>query len=132
MLSPEVRAFLQEPRFAVLATIGADGSPQQSVMWYELRDDLIIMNTAEGRVKTTNLRNDPRVSLCIEDGYRYVTLVGRVEFDDDQETAQADIAALALRYHGPGEETDQQIAQFRQQHRVTLVMSIDKVITHGV
>ncbi len=44
-LSPAVRAFLDERRFASLATINADGSPQQTVMWYMLRDDHVMMNT---------------------------------------------------------------------------------------
>jgi len=63
-LSESVRRFLAEPRFAVLATINADGTPQQSVMWYELRDGYILMNTAAGRVKDLNVRRDPRVSVC--------------------------------------------------------------------
>ncbi|MGI9253224.1 MAG: pyridoxamine 5'-phosphate oxidase family protein, partial [Thermomicrobiales bacterium] len=33
-LTPAIRAFLDEPRFAVLATVNADGILQQTVMWY--------------------------------------------------------------------------------------------------
>ena len=29
----------------MLATVNANGSPQQTVMWYELRGDTIVMNT---------------------------------------------------------------------------------------
>ncbi|MBF6589385.1 MAG: PPOX class F420-dependent oxidoreductase, partial [Ktedonobacterales bacterium] len=77
MRIPEhVRRFLDEPRFAVLATLSPDGTPQQTVIWYELDGDEIVMNTAEGRIKSGNLRRDPRISLCVEDGYRYVTLTG--------------------------------------------------------
>ncbi|MFO7272715.1 PPOX class F420-dependent oxidoreductase [Sphaerobacter thermophilus] len=130
MLSDAVRAFLEEPRFAVLATIGADGMPHQSVMWYELRGNTIMMNTSEGRVKSANLRRDPRVSICVEDGYRYVTITGRAELVDDQEIAQADIAALAHRYHDP-ETAERQVAEFRRQKRITLHISIDRVSAHG-
>jgi len=130
MMSEAVRAFLNEPRFAVLATIGADGAPHQSVMWYELRGNTIMMNTAEGRVKAANLRRDPRVSICVEDGYRYVTITGRAELIDDQEIAQADIAALAHRYHDP-ETAEKQIAEFRRQRRITVHISIDRVSAHG-
>jgi predicted pyridoxine 5'-phosphate oxidase superfamily flavin-nucleotide-binding protein len=55
-LKPDVRAFLDEKRFAVLATVDADGSPQQSVMWYQIEEDHVMMNTASGRVKARNLR----------------------------------------------------------------------------
>jgi hypothetical protein len=36
-LTPEVRAVLAERRFAVVASIRADGLPHQTVMWYELQ-----------------------------------------------------------------------------------------------
>jgi predicted pyridoxine 5'-phosphate oxidase superfamily flavin-nucleotide-binding protein len=35
-IADNVRDFLNERRFAVLATINKDGTPQQTVMWYEL------------------------------------------------------------------------------------------------
>lgn len=130
MLSPVVRAFLAEPRFAVLATINRDGSPQQTVMWYDLEGDAILMNTAEGRIKADNLRRDPRVSICVEDGYRYVTITGRACLIEDQERAQADIARLAIRYHGA--ERARSIAeQFRGQHRITILVPIERVSAHG-
>ena len=98
-LSPVVRAFLKEPRFAVLATINRDRTPQQSVVWCDLDEDVILMNTRRGRVKDRNLRRDPRCSICVDDGYRYVTIRGSVRLIDDQNMAQADIKRLATRYH---------------------------------
>ncbi len=130
MLSPEVRAFLAEPRFAVLATINSDGSPQQTVMWYDLEGEVLMMNTAEGRVKASNLRRDPRVSVCVEDGYRYVTLAGHASLIEDQERAQADIARLAVRYYGE-ERARSMIEQFRGQRRVTILVPIERVSAHG-
>ncbi|MCM8750657.1 PPOX class F420-dependent oxidoreductase [Thermomicrobiaceae bacterium CFH 74404] len=130
MLSPAIRAFLAEPRLAVLATINEDGSPQQTVMWYDLEGDAILMNTADGRVKVNNLRRNPRVSLCVEDGYRYVTISGRACQIEDQERAQADILRLAMRYHGA--ERARSIAeQFSGQHRITILVTIERVISAG-
>ena len=129
-LTPAVRAFLAEPRFAVLATISPKGQPQQTVMWYELVDDYVLLNTARSRVKDRNLRRDPRLSLCVEDGYRFVTIEGRAEIVDDQEIAQADIARLAIRYYGP-EKAARSITQFQSQQRVTLHVSIRSVMTRG-
>ena len=68
-LSEDVRTFLEEARFAVLGTVNANGSPQQTVMWYELRGDIVMMNTLRGRKKDRNLLRDPRASLCVEDGF---------------------------------------------------------------
>ena len=122
--------FLKERRFAVMATINKDGTPQQTVMWYDLRGDRIMMNTAAGRVKEGNLQRDPRISLCFEDEYNYVTIKGRVELDYDQERAQADIKALAVRYEG--EEGGERMARntFRKQERITIYLSIEQVDTH--
>ncbi|HEX5506367.1 MAG TPA: PPOX class F420-dependent oxidoreductase [Thermomicrobiales bacterium] len=129
-ISPAVRAFLAEPHFAVLATIGKGGVPQQTVVWYELRGDTIMLNTKRGRVKDLNLLRDPRASFCIEDGYRYVTIVGACALDDDQERAHADIAALAIRYHGR-ERGERQAANFRKEERVTIHLRPERVEAYG-
>src|SRR5579859_7257684 len=99
-LSDAARAFLEEKHFAVLATVNPDGTPHQTVMWYELRDNIIMMNTAAGRVKEKQLRRDPRASVCIADGYSFVTISGTVELIDEPEVAQEDIKRLAIRYNG--------------------------------
>lgn len=131
VLSPGVRDFLEAPRFAVLATIGKDGTPQQTVMWYELQGEQILMNTKRGRVKDANLRRDARVSFCVEDGYRYVTLTGHCTLADDQARAQDDIARLAIRYHGP-ERGLAMSCQFRREERETILLAVESVSAHGV
>jgi PPOX class probable F420-dependent enzyme len=131
-LGEESRAFLEEKRFAVLATINRDGTPQQSVVWYELQGDEILMNTKRGRVKERNLRHDPRASLCVEDGYRAVTLSGRVTLIDDQKTAQADIKRLSTLNHGPERAKAQMRNQFSREERVTVRLPIERVVLYGL
>ena len=130
-LDDRTRAFLEEPRFAVLATINPDGAPQQTVMWYMLRGDHVLMNTARGRRKDRNLLRDRRVSICVEDGYRFVTIAGQVELVEDQATAQADIKALAVRYHGAERGEAMSRDQFGKQQRISMLLAIDDVIAHG-
>jgi PPOX class probable F420-dependent enzyme len=130
-LSDAARAYLNERRFAVLATINEDGTPQQTVMWYELRDEHVMMNTAAGRLKQNNIRRDPRVSICVEDGYRYVTIRGTATVVEDRETTQRDIYALAQRYN-PGVDVQQKYAGFRREQRETYLISIDAVIENGL
>ncbi|MBO0780473.1 MAG: PPOX class F420-dependent oxidoreductase [Ktedonobacteraceae bacterium] len=127
-LSDRVKDFLREKRFPVLATINKDGSPQLSAMWYQLLDDgTIMMNTKAGRVKERNMRRDPRISLCFEEG-GYLTLSGTVELIDDPEVGQRDIYRLALRYDGEEQARKQVEAQFSKERRVTVIMTIEKVI----
>jgi hypothetical protein len=78
------------------------------------------------------LRHDPRCSVCISDGYRYVTIEGVASLDESLEMAQADIRDLAIRYNGP--ERGQQQAQeyFSKQQRVSIYVPIQHVITYGL
>lgn len=87
-LSNEVREFLSEVYFAVVATIASNGMPHQTVMWYVLDGDDLILNTPEGSLKHKHLLRDSRISVCIEDGFHYVTLIGTVTLADDPGRAQ--------------------------------------------
>ena len=127
-LSDKARAFLQDKRFAVLGTINPDSTPQLSAMWYELDGDEIVMNTKVGRVKERNLRRDLRISICIEDGYNYLTLSGTARLIDDQETTQADIKRLATRYHNAEKAEQMTRDTFSKQQRVTIRMPIERVV----
>jgi PPOX class probable F420-dependent enzyme len=129
-LSEKARALLQERRFAVLGTINKDGSPQLTTMWYLLDGDVILMNTKAGRTKERNMRRDPRISVCIEDGYSYVTISGTVEMVDDPQVAQRDIYRLAVRYNGEEEAKRQMEEQFSKETRVTLHLKPEHVIEH--
>jgi PPOX class probable F420-dependent enzyme len=126
-LSEQARAFLQERRYAVLATINADGTPQLSAMWYRLDGDTIVMNTKVGRIKERNMRRDPRVSVCFEDE-GYLTINGTVEFIEDQATAQEDIYRLAVRYDGEEAARKQMEKQFSKEQRVTLHIKCEHII----
>ncbi len=126
-ITPEIREWLlAEPRYPVMATIASDGMPSQSVIWFDLvpdSDDTVLLNTLLGRLKDQHLRRDNRVSLCFEDGYDYVTLEGTAELIDDRERALEDIRHLARRY-------DSNPEKFNGQQRVTILMTVNKVIRH--
>jgi PPOX class probable F420-dependent enzyme len=127
-LSEKARTYLNGQRFAVLATINQDGTPQLTTMWYLLEGDTILMNTKAGRIKERNMRRDPRISICVEDGYDYVTIRGTVEMIDDQEIAQRDIFRLATRYHGEEKAQQQMKEQFSRERRVTLRLRCTHII----
>jgi PPOX class probable F420-dependent enzyme len=131
-LSPAARAFLEERRFCVFADIRRDGVPHQTVLWYELQGDEIMMNTARGRAKDRNLQRDARASFCVEGGARYVTIVGTCTLNwEDQEAAQADIKRLAERYEGAARAEEMSASQFRKQERETIRMTIERVDERG-
>ena len=102
MLNDADRAMLGAPNFASLATTMADGSPQASVVWIDVDDDTILVNTAEGRTKTENMRRDPRVAICLfdrTDPYRQLMVRGHVT-GYEHDGADARIDYLAEEVHG--------------------------------
>jgi PPOX class probable F420-dependent enzyme len=132
-LDPKVISFLTgETRYAVLATINADGSIQQSVMWFDVEGDTIVMNTKRGRFKDRNMLRDPRVSLCFEDTYRYVTLKGRAEVIDDPELGQSGMRKMATKYLGAEEANRQMDEMYSKQERVVIRVTVDSVDAHGL
>lgn len=129
-LTASMRRFLEEgPRFGVAGTVNRDGSPQLSAMWYELQGDEIMMNSMVGRTKERNLKRDPRCSLCVVDGYYYVTLHGTATLNYDPVQAQADIARLARRYRGEAAEAG--IARFALEERVTIRLRVERIWSMG-
>ncbi len=130
-LSEKARAYLQELHFAVLATINQDGTPQLTTMWYLLEDEgSILMNTKVGRAKERNMRRDPRISICIEDGCDFLTINGTVEMIDDPEIAQNDIYRLSRRYHGEAKARRQMEEQFSKETRVSLRLKPESIIEY--
>lgn len=131
----DIRAFIDDIRFATIGTIDPDGAPRQAVVWYTVEGDEIVLNSAVGRRWPSNLLRDPRIAFSVvddEDGYRWIGLTGRVEIVEDQPTAQADIAGMARRYHAdePGEAERLITRQFERQARISFRMRILSASRH--
>ncbi|UCH28486.1 MAG: PPOX class F420-dependent oxidoreductase [Myxococcales bacterium] len=93
---------LDKPAFAHLSTIMADGSPQASAVWVDTDGPLIVVNSAEGRLKDRNIRRDPRVAISVtdpENPYRSLMIRGRVS-KITNEGADAHIDKMAKKYMG--------------------------------
>ncbi len=99
LLQDETRAF------AILGTTMPDGSPQATPIWFDTEDDLIRINSSEGRVKDRNMRKRKRIALTIIDPdnwYRYVQIRGSV-VEITNEGAREHIDRLAGKYTGTAE-----------------------------
>ena len=106
MALPELAKQLAEGKnIATIATLMADGSPQASVVWLDTDGELLIFNTAEGRIKPRNLRRDPRVAIAVhnaEQPYQQAMIRGSV-VEITAEGADAHIDKLAKKYLGVDE-----------------------------
>jgi PPOX class probable F420-dependent enzyme len=134
VLPKDVRAFLEQPHHAVMATINAVGTPQLTVMWYALHptDDIVLLNSSHGMLKTTNLRRDPRMALCVEDGPRYVTLEGTAVLVADRVEQEREVNEhIAPRYIGQRLGSRRWEA-IKGSDRIGIRMRIDNVHARGL
>ena len=101
-LSQGIKKLFQEPNYAHVATLMADGSPQVTPVWVDIEGDRILVNTSEGRVKPRNVRRDARVAISIikqDNPYSSAYIRGRVT-EMRHEGAKEHIDKLAKKYLG--------------------------------
>ena len=128
-LQPDVRHYLETPlRHATLATVGSDGTPHVTVVWYRLDGDAILVNSRVGRRWPTELQVDPRCALTIVDANvdeeLYVAIQAMAEVVATGPGALEDIRALARRYAGNP-------AKFDGQARISFRLRPTTVTVHG-
>jgi PPOX class probable F420-dependent enzyme len=121
-LSSEIKALVDGPNFAHLATLLPDGSPQSVPVWVGREGDRLLICTGEGSLKGKNTLRDPRVALSIvnfHDPYQEAQLRGRVvERRPDPDLKYMD--PISHKYTGKP-------FPFRSpEGRVALVIEIDK------
>ena len=108
---PESHRDLLVAPFGNLATLGPDGHPQLSVVWFLAEDDTIRLSLNTSRQKTKNLRAAPACTLLIVDpnsSYRYLEIRADADIAPDDDYAFADRVGAKysadLRVHdGPGD-----------------------------
>ena len=106
MSEAEIADFVTSSRTGTLATIGPDGQPHLTAMWYGVVDGEIWLETKAKSQKAVNLKRDPRVSFLLEDGPTYDTLrgvsfEGHAEIVDDPDTIFRVGVSVWERYTGP-------------------------------
>jgi PPOX class probable F420-dependent enzyme len=91
---------LLDGQFATLATIGPDGRPQLSEVWFLAEEDTIGLSLNTSRQKTKNLMANPAANLFLLDlavPYRYVEIRGDAEISPDDDYSFAD--RLGAKYN---------------------------------
>ncbi|HYK26607.1 MAG TPA: PPOX class F420-dependent oxidoreductase [Streptosporangiaceae bacterium] len=108
---PESHHDLLSSTVATLATIGPDGRPQLSAVWFLHDGDDVVVSLNTSRQKTKNLMRRPQCNLFILDlanPYRYLELRGDAHVTPDDDYAFADklgakYSANVRALDGPGE-----------------------------
>jgi PPOX class probable F420-dependent enzyme len=124
-LSEKARALIARPVLGSLATISKDGSPQLTPLWIDVDGNDLLINTARGRVKATNMERDPHVALSVidpDDAYNVLVVRGTV-VDITHDGADAHIDALAKKYLG----VDEYPMRRPDEERVTVRIRTDHI-----
>ena len=127
-LPPSVKKILQDRAYGHVITFNADGRPQVTMVWMDVEGDEVLFNTAEGRLKSKNLRRDPRVIISVQDRsdqQSYLVFHGKATVSEAG--ADAHIDKLAKRFLGadtypfrrPGEK------------RVVVRVKVDRIGGYG-
>ncbi len=114
---PSVAELFEGKNFAFLATLMKGGTPQVTPTWIDIdkSNNMILINTAKGRVKHKNISRDPRVGVSVVDfsnPYHMVSVRGKVIEQINGKEADDHIDKMAKKYMGkdkypgraPGEE----------------------------
>jgi PPOX class probable F420-dependent enzyme len=72
----EVTCFLDEQRIVNVSTLGRDGWPHVTALWYVMRDSEPWIYTYRKSQKVRNLERDDRATLLVESGKEYQELRG--------------------------------------------------------
>ena len=128
----EWERFLAGRHVAVLATLGPEGEPVLTPIWYLYRDGLLHMRTGVESIKAGNVRRDQRVTVCVQDErppYRSVTIHGRASIGPEKEGLDAAIARRYLGAVGGAFYLRTASGAVEQSAEVTLVVRPDRVVT---
>jgi PPOX class probable F420-dependent enzyme len=101
MIPEDFSELLRSRALALVSTLGPDGAPQTTPVWFVFDGEHVRFSLVEGRQKLRNLRRDPRASVVVVDPTeptRYVELRGTVELEPDPELAVE--RAVAVKYAG--------------------------------
>ncbi|HYZ27861.1 MAG TPA: TIGR03618 family F420-dependent PPOX class oxidoreductase [Thermoleophilaceae bacterium] len=121
--------FEQGANFVALATRDKQGKPRLAVIWADLDDGRIAVNSAEGRLWPENVRREPEVALVVvnrQNPYEYAEVLGRV-VEDTHDDADDHIDRLAQKYMG----VDEYPGRREGEQRVKFVIEPEKVRVRG-
>src|SRR5918996_4679874 len=131
MTDDEVQEFLEAGRSMTLATLGADGRPHLTAMWYGVRDGHVVFWSYGRAQKIVNLRRDPRLSILVEGGEAYeelrgVSLTGTGTIIDDPDEVLA-VGHLLLARQGASGEAANRAAAATAPKRVAVRVDADRI-----
>ena len=136
MTDEELVDFLDQNMKVQVGTIGPDGSPHVTTLFYVMVDGQIFFWTYGRSQKIQNLRRDPRITCLVEDGVDYfelrgATISGKARLLEDYDELVDLGGRVARRMAGGadlGEFGDQIVAK-QARKRVGVIVEPDRIAT---
>ncbi len=76
MSEAEISVFLDQSQSLQVATLGPDGAPHLTTVWFTVHEGNVLFETYGKSQKIVNLKRDSRIAVLAEDGKTYATLRG--------------------------------------------------------
>jgi PPOX class probable F420-dependent enzyme len=134
MSEAEIEEFLAGGMKVQVASLGVDGAPHLTTLFYVLDEGRIAFWTYGSSQKVKNLRRDPRISCLVEDGDDYfelrgVSITGRATLVEQYDSIKAFGTRMTQRMAGGEDlgELGEQIVEQQARKRVVVVVEPDKV-----
>jgi PPOX class probable F420-dependent enzyme len=102
-LTDSAKKILEGKNFVYIATVNPDGTPQVTPTWVDTDGNFVLINTAVGRVKHRNVKENPHVALAITEQnnpYSLVIIRGKVVEQVTGRVAEDHIDKMAKKYRG--------------------------------
>jgi PPOX class probable F420-dependent enzyme len=117
---------LANPNTAVLTTVGSDGLPQSTAVWFLVEDGVLRTSVLTSRQKYRNLRHNPKATLFVVDPANpFRTLEVRATVELTPDPGKTLLPKFAARYSTPVEVLDQ------PGERVTVSFAPQHVVAFG-
>ena len=139
MSDAEIGSLLDENLKVQVASIGPDGAPHLTTLFYVVQDERIAFWTYARSQKIRNLERDPRVSALVEAGDDYfelrgVSITGRAELVRDPAGVLSIGSEVAVRMAGVESfealgEVGQAMVHRQARKRVAVVVHPEQVAT---
>ncbi|MFZ2487416.1 MAG: 2-phospho-L-lactate guanylyltransferase [Anaerolineae bacterium] len=135
LLDAEILAFLAEPGLLMrLGTLGSDGFPQVTPMWYDFEDGHFLVTTASDRIKARNMLAHPQVGFAIDSDqrpYRGVAVRGLARLLAEGEAARPLTRRIVARYV-PAERLDAMVDTLMQAPRLVFALDVVRITKMGL
>ena len=134
MSEEEIDAYLAASMKVQVASIGPDGTPHLTTLFYVVHDGKVAFWTYASSQKVKNLERDPRISCLVETGTDYfelagVSIQGTAEIVRDKDRIREIGTAVTHAMSGGADlgELGREIVEKQVQKRVAIVVTPTKV-----